>query len=112
MEQLKEREAKLQEEEEARKAKEKKDGEYDEFLKAYPEVEVEKIPIEIFENAKKSTLLNAYREYENKILKEKIKQMEQNQKNASSSVVTPTSDGSVVEQQGKDAFIEGFDSVE
>jgi len=37
--------------------------------------------------------------------------MEQSLKNASSSPVGLTSDGSATEQQSKDAFLEGFDSV-
>ena len=65
----------------------------------------------VFENAKNSNLKSAYAEYENKILKEKIKQMEQNQNNASNSVVSPTSNGSSTEQQSKDAFLDGFDSI-
>ena len=38
------------------------------------------------------------------------KQMEQNNKNASNSVVTAISDGSPTEQESKDAFLMGFDS--
>ena len=66
--------------------------------------------IEVFENAKTIGLKSAYAQYENKLLKEKIKQMEQNKNNASSSVVTAISDGSPTEQESKDAFLIGFDS--
>lgn len=111
MDTLKAREEELNKQEEARKAEVQKDKEYEEFLNAYPGIEVDKIPKEVFENAKNSNLKSAYAEYENKILKEKIKQMEQNQNNASNSVVSPTSNGSSTEQQSKDAFLDGFDSI-
>lgn len=90
-----------------------KEKEYQEFLEAYPDVDVEKLPLEVFENAEKLkiNLTSAYALYENKIIKEKLKQIEQNQKNASSSIVVPTSDGSSTQHQSKDAFLEGFDSV-
>ena len=94
--------------EEERKAKENK--EYEEFIIAHPDVKAEDIPKEVFESAKTIGLNNAYNQYENKILKEKIKQMEQSAKNASNSIVTATSDGSSTEQESKDAFLMGFDS--
>ena len=108
METLKAREEELNRQEEARKAEAQKDKEYQEFLKAYPGVEVDKIPPEVFENAKNSNLLSAYQAYENKQLKEKIKQLEQNQKNASTSVVKPV--GEKTNEEGKDAFLMGLDS--
>lgn len=92
-------------------AKQKEDAEYLDFIKGHPEVKVDEIPPEVFESAKNIGINAAYNQYENKILKEKIKQMEQNIKNASSSPVGLTSDGSTTEQQSKDAFLEGFDSV-
>lgn len=108
METLKAREEELNRQEEARKAEAQKDKEYQEFLKAYPGIEVDKIPQEVFENAKNSNLLSAYQAYENKQLKEKIKQMEQNTKNASNSLVKQV--GETANEEGKDAFLIGFDS--
>lgn len=108
METLKAREEELNRQEEARKAEAQKDKEYQDFLKAYPGIEVDKIPQEVFESAKNSNLLSAYQAYENKQLKEKIKQLEQNQKNASTSVVKPV--GENTNEEGKDAFLMGFDS--
>lgn len=108
METLKAREEELNKQEEARKAEAQKDKEYQDFLKTYPGVEVDKIPPEVFKNAKNSNLLSAYQAYENKQLKEKIKQLEQNQKNASTSVVKPI--GEDTNEEGKDAFLIGFDS--
>lgn len=95
--------------EEEKKAKE--DAEYIDFIKTHPELKVDEIPQEVFESSKEIGITAAYNQYENKMLKEKIKQMEQNIKNASSSPVGLTSDGSTTEQQSKDAFLEGFDSV-
>ena len=71
METLKAREEELNRQEEARKAEAQKDKEYQDFLKAYPGIEVDKIPQEVFESAKNSNLLSAYQAYENKQLKEK-----------------------------------------
>lgn len=110
MEQLKNEKAEFAKEKAELEAQKNKDKEYEEFLKEYPEVKADEIPAEVFENAKTIGLRSAYAQYENKILKEKIKNMELNSKNASTSVVTATSDGSPTEQETKDAFLLGFDS--
>lgn len=110
MEQLKNEKAELAKEKAEFEAQRNKDKEYEDFLKEYPEVKAEEIPAEVFENAKTMGLRNAYAQYENKLLKQQIKQMEQNKNNASSSVVSATSDGSNTEQESKDAFLMGFDS--
>ena len=111
MEQLKAEKEELRKEKESALAEKKKDAEYEEFLKKFPDVKASDIPQEVFERAKEVGLPNAYAEYENKALKEKIKQLEQNIKNASNSVVTSTTDGGSTQQESKDAFLEGFDSV-
>jgi hypothetical protein len=111
MEQLKNEKAEFEKQKAELQAQKDKDREYEEFLKAYPEVKAEEIPVEVFENAKSIGMKSAYAQYENKLLKEKIKQMELNNKNASTSPVTAISDGSPTEQATKDAFLEGFDSV-
>lgn len=110
MEQLKNEKAEFAKEKAELEAQKNKDKEYEEFLKEYPEVKADEIPAEVFENAKTMGLRSAYAQYENKLLKEKIKNMELNSKNASTSVVTATSDGSPTEQETKDAFLLGFDS--
>lgn len=110
MEQLKNDKAEFEKQKAELQAQKDKDREYEEFLKAYPEVKANEIPAEVFENAKTIGLKGAYAEYENKQLKEKIKLMELNSKNASTSVVTAISDGSPTEQATKDAFLMGFDS--
>ena len=108
---LKEEKAEFEKQKELLEQEKERDKEYEDFLKAYPDIKAEEIPAEVFEATKNGkSLSDAYAMYENKILKEKIKQMELNNKNASNSVVTPTSDGSGTEQQTKDAFLLGFDS--
>lgn len=110
MEQLKNDRAEFEKEKAEAKAQKEKDREYEEFLKAYPDVKASEIPAEVFEDAKTMGLKSAYAQYENKLLKETIKQMEQNNKNASTSPVTAISDGSPTEHESKDAFLMGFDS--
>lgn len=109
-EQVKREKAELEEAKAKAKTEAEKDKEFEDFIKEYPDVKAEDIPKEVFEDAKNSNLLSAYVKYENKQLKEKLKIKEQNQTNASSSVVKLTSDGSEVDQQSKDAFLMGFDS--
>lgn len=90
--------------------KQKEDAEYVEFIKTHPEVKVDEIPQEVFELSREIGINAAYNQYENKILREKLKQLEQAQQNVSSSPVSLTTDGSATEQQSKDAFFMGFDS--
>ncbi len=108
-ESLQREKAELEEQKKLAENEKQKDKEFQDFLKAYPGIEVDKIPQEVFENAKNSNLLSAYAQYENKLLKEQLKQMEQNQKNASTSVVSPV--GNTGGEESKDAFLMGFDSV-
>lgn len=112
MEQLKAERAKFEEEKRAAEAEKKKNEEYSEFMRAYPDVKAEDIPKEVFQKAEEVGLKTAYAEYENKLLKEKIKQMEQSSKNASNSLVTATTESGATEQESKDAFLMGFDSVD
>lgn len=109
-EQLKAERAELQKQKEESDRKAREDKEYEDFIKEYPEVDASKIPDEVFKDAKDIGLTNAYAKYENKLLREKIKTLEQNAKNASSSIVTATSEGSPTEQETKDDFLIGFDS--
>jgi hypothetical protein len=110
METLKNEKAEFEKQKAEMEAQKNKDKEYEEFLKEYPDVKAEEIPAEVFENAKTMGLKSAYAQYENKLLKQQIKQMEQNKNNASSSLVSATSNGSNTEQESKDAFLMGFDS--
>lgn len=83
----------------------KEDEEYIDFIKNHPELKVDEIPQEVFEASKEIGLSAAYNQYENKILKEKIKQYEQDKNNASSSVVHNTTDSGSTNQRGEDAFV-------
>ena len=91
-------------------AKKKEDAEYIDFINTHPEIKVDEIPQEVFEKSASIGLNAAYTQYENKILKEKLKQLEQAKMNTSSSPVGLTTDGSSTEQQSNDAFWEGCDS--
>lgn len=94
----------------AEEKKAKEDAEYVDFIKSHPEVKVDEIPQEVFELSREIGINAAYNQYENKLLKEKLKQYEQAQQNVQTSPVGLTSDGSSTEQMSKDAFFEGFDS--
>ena len=74
METLKNEKAEFEKQKAELQAQKDKDKEYEEFLKAYPEIKAEEIPAEVFESAKTIGLKSAYAQYENKLLKEKIKQ--------------------------------------
>ena len=63
-------------------------------------------------SAQNLSLLNAYKIYENEQLKEKIKILEQNNKNKSTSVVSTTNDGGSTHQEDTDLFVQGFDEDE
>ena len=77
----------LQKMREQEEQKRKENEEYEKFIEAHPEVKPNDIPPEVFQEAKEIGLNAAYLKYENKILNERIKQMEQNEKNVSSSPV-------------------------
>lgn len=111
MEQLKKEKAEFEKQKAEAQLQKDKDKEYEEFLKAYPDIKAEEIPAEVFENAKKVGLMTAYSQYENKLLKEELKQIKQNKRNASNSPITATSNGSSTGQASKDAFLIGFDEI-
>lgn len=111
MEQLKKEKAEFEKQKAEAQLQKDKDKEYEEFLKAYPDIKAEEIPAEVFENAKKVGLMTAYSQYENKLLKEELKQIKQNKRNASNSPITATSNGSSTDQASKDAFLIGFDEI-
>ena len=90
--------------------KQKEDAEYIEFIKAHPDIKVEDIPQEVFEQSKEIGISAAYNQYLIKKLIEENEKLKQTQQNATSSPVGLTSDGSSTEQMSKDAFLEGFDS--
>ena len=109
-EEMEKQKAELQKRIEEDEKQKKEDAEYLDFIKTHPDVKVDEIPQEVFEQSKNIGINAAYNQYENKLLKEKIKQLEQAQQNVVTSPVGLTTDGSSTEQQSKDAFFEGFDS--
>lgn len=105
--QLKENE--LKEREEASKAKEKENKEYEDFLKNFPDVNPEDIPKEVFEEAVNSDLSSAYMKYKMKDLENQLKIAKQNQENAESTVGGVTETGTTQEKHTSDPFLEGFE---
>lgn len=105
--QIKENE--LKEREEATKAKEKEEKEYQDFLKNFPDVNPEDIPKEVFEEAVNSDLSSAYMKYRLNELENQLKIAKQNQENAESTVGGVTETGTTQESHSTDPFLEGFD---
>ena len=105
--QIKENE--LKEREEATKAKEKEEKEYQDFLKNFPDVNPEDIPKEVFEEAVNSDLSSAYMKYKMKDLENQLKIAKQNQENAESTVGGVTETGTTQENHTSDPFLEGFE---
>lgn len=105
--QIKENE--LKEREEATKAKEKEEKEYQDFLKNFPDVNPEDIPKEVFEEAVNSDLSSAYMKYKMKDLENQLKIAKQNQENAESTVGGVTETGTTQEKHTSDPFLEGFE---
>lgn len=108
--QLQEEKNKLEEEKKKRASEEAKDKEFMEFLEAFPDVKAEDIPKDVFLNAQKSSLKQAYLEYQNSEYKKQLEIFKNNQKNEQKSVGSVTDTGST-EQEGSDPFLEGFNSV-
>jgi hypothetical protein len=86
----------------------RKEAENEEFLNAYPSVDIKTIPVEVFKEAEKSNLLTAYTKYHNQQLLKEIELLKQNKKNEESSPIKGTTEhgGVVVEKQ--DDFLKGF----
>lgn len=108
--QIKENE--LKEREEATKAKEKEEKEYQDFLKNFPDVNPEDIPKEVFEEAVNSDLSSAYMKYRLKELETQLKVSKQNEENAASTVGGVTDTGTTKENHVSDPFLEGFNEEE
>lgn len=108
--QLQEEKNQLEEEKRKKASEEAKDKEFLEFLEAFPDVKAEDIPKEVFLNAQKSSLKQAYLEYQNSEYKKQLEILKTNQKNEQKSIGSVTDTG-VNEQEGSDPFLEGFNSV-
>lgn len=109
---LQAKEAQLNELVEKQQAEEKDEAERIKFIEAYPNVKAEDIPNEVWDavHNEGKTLLEAYTFEENKKLKEKLGQYEQNESNKATSVVKSVTGSGAVANEPIDAFIEGFDS--
>ena len=105
--QAKENELKAKEREQAEK--EAKDKEYADFLKEFPDVNPEDIPKEVFEEAEKSSLSNAYLKWQLKETKNKLSVAEQNEKNSKATIGSVTETGQTKEKHERDFFLEGFE---
>ena len=104
--QKKENELKAKEaEQEKEKAKNK---EYEDFLKAFPDVNPEDIPKEVFEDAENSSLTNAYMKWQVKELQRQLDVAKTNEKNREASVGGVTDTGPTKQKTEKDPFLEGF----
>lgn len=95
------------ERENARKEAEK-NKEYDDFIKEFPDVKPDTIPKEVFEEAEKTSLSNAYMKWKLKELENQLSVAKQNEKNAKTSVGGITETGPTNEKHEIDYFLEGF----
>lgn len=96
-------------EREADRKEKEKNKEYQDFLKEFPDVNPESIPKEVFEEAEKSSLSNAYMKWKLKDLEKQISISKTNEKNKQSSIGSTTESGRVAEKHEKDYFLEGFE---
>lgn len=98
----------IREEREAAKKEAEKNKEYEDFLKRFPDVNPDKIPKEVFENAEKTSLSEAYMEWKMKDLETQLSIAKTNEKNKETSVGSITSTGKTNEKHEVDYFLEGF----
>ena len=108
--QLQAKENELKEKEAAAQREKDKDREFEEFIEAYPDVDADSIPTEVWKNSQNSSLKQAYIEWENSELKKKLSIKEQNEKNNTSSVGAVNENGTAQENKSRDLFLEGFES--
>ena len=95
-------------EREADRKEKEKNKEYQDFLKEFPDVNPESIPKEVFEEAEKSSLSNAYMKWKLKDLEKQISISKTNEKNKQSSIGSTTESGIVAEKHETDLFLEGL----
>ena len=102
------RENELKKREEALNQEEAKKKEYQNFLDSFPDVNPDDIPKEVFEEAEKSSLSDAYMKWKLKDLQNQLDIAKTNEKNAKASVGGLTDTGPANEKHEKDPFLEGF----
>jgi hypothetical protein len=99
--------ARKQEEEKLAQEKAKKDAEYDEFVREFPDVDIKKIPSEVLEESKKTSLTNAYTKYLYKQTLKENELLKQNKLNSQKAPVSGVSEhGGVVVDN--DPFLKVF----
>lgn len=97
-------------EREADKKDKERTKEYQNFLEEFPDVKPESIPKEVFEDAERSSLKEAYMKWKLKELEKEISISKTNEKNKKSSVGSTTESGPTNEKHERDLFLEGFES--
>ena len=95
-------------EREADKRDKERTKEYQDFLEEFPDVKPESIPKEVFEDAERSSLKEAYMKWKLKDLEKQISISKTNEKNKQSSIGSTTESGTVAEKHEKDLFLEGL----
>ena len=98
---LKRREEELNKEEAKKK-------EYQKFLDTFPDVDPDKIPKEVFEDAENSSLSEAYMKWRMKDLENQLNIAKTNEKNKKTAVGGVTETGPTNEKHETDPFLEGF----
>ena len=98
----------LKRREEELNKEEAKKQEYQKFLDTFPDVDPDKIPKEVFEDAENSSLSEAYMKWKLKDLENQLSVAKTNEKNAKASVGGVTETGPTNEKHETDPFLEGF----
>ena len=93
---------------ESTQKEQEKNQEYQKFLEKFPDVNPEDIPKEVFEDAEKSSLSEAYMKWQLGELKKKLDVAQKNEKNANATVGSVTDTGPTNENHTRDLFLEGF----
>jgi hypothetical protein len=99
---------KLKQEQEKLVLEKQKEQENENFLRAYPEIDIKSIPKEVFVDAEKIGLIGAYAKYENAKLKQELELAKQNQKNEKTSPVKSVTEHGGVDLEQEDDFLRGF----
>lgn len=100
--------ARRQEEEKAQLDKQKKDAEYDAFVKTYPDVDVKAIPPEVIKKSGEIGLLTAYTMYQNEQLRNQLNIAKTNKENETKSPIKGTTEHGGVVTTKKDDFLAGL----
>jgi hypothetical protein len=88
----------------------KKQEEYENFFKEFPDVKAEDIPADVFEDGKKIGLTNAYTKFQNKELQKQIQILKQNQENKIKAPVSGVTEHGGVVNERPDTFDKGWNS--